>query len=118
MRPIFVVLAPPFFNSIAGISHRQEPRRIEALGTHTRVRCFDESVVRGLSWPRDVDLDTVQIGPLVEHPAAELRAIVHPQTLRLAARADELIANVSQLEGAEIRSRSNRNCLSNLITRV
>ena len=36
MGSIIVVLVPPFFDPIAGIGHRQEPRCIEALGARTR----------------------------------------------------------------------------------
>jgi tripartite-type tricarboxylate transporter receptor subunit TctC len=45
---------------------------------------------------------------LVEHPAGKFRAVVDPQALRLAARADELIKNLDHLEGPEVCSRSYR----------
>src|SRR5471030_2789138 len=48
---IFVVLASPFFNPVARIGHRQEPRCIEALGAHACVQSLNEGVIRGFSWP-------------------------------------------------------------------
>jgi hypothetical protein len=60
----------------SAIGHRDEPGSIQALGTKASVERFDKPVVSGFSGSREVELNLVQISPLVEHPAGELGTIV------------------------------------------
>jgi hypothetical protein len=50
----------------------------ETLGPDTGVEGLDERVVGWRSRPREVELHTVQIGPVVEQTSGELRAVVDP----------------------------------------
>src|SRR3954454_9299455 len=72
VRSIFVVVAPPVLDALTGISQRQEPRSVQALRSKTAVERLDIGVVGRLARSGEVDLDPVQVGPLVEHAPGEL----------------------------------------------
>jgi len=55
-----------------------------AFRPEASVEGLDEGIVQGFPWPGKVDLHTVEVGPLVEHLAGGLRAIVDPKALGLA----------------------------------
>ena len=78
MGSIFVVVAPPFLGAFTGIGQRQEPRGVQAFRSQAAVERLDVGVVGRLSRSGEVDLDPVQVGPLVEHAPGELRPIVNP----------------------------------------
>ena len=56
--------------------------------------------------------DPVQIGPVVEQPSGELRAVVHPQAPGLAAKADQPVQDLYDLGASEVGSRMRRERLS------
>jgi hypothetical protein len=61
--------------------------------------------VGGLARSGEVDLDPVQVGPLVEHAPGELRSIIHPQALGPPPQPDQGIERLGHLKGAEVGSR-------------
>jgi hypothetical protein len=63
MRPLLVVVAPPFFDALPGVSQRQEPRGVQALGPEPGVKGLDEGVVRRLPGPAEVQHHAFAIGP-------------------------------------------------------
>ena len=63
---VVVVIDPPFFDPGAGVARGQEPGRVQALLAEPAVERFDIRVIARLSRPREVQLDLVEIGPLVE----------------------------------------------------
>jgi hypothetical protein len=69
MRPLLVVMASPFLDALSGVCRGQEPRGVQALGSEPRVERFDERIVRGLSGAGKVNLDPVQIRPVVKQAA-------------------------------------------------
>ena len=105
MGSLLVVVAPPFLDAGPGIGQGKEPRGVQALGPEPGVEGLDERVVRGLSGPGEVNLDTVQISPVIEQATGELRAIINPQALRLASGAHELVQNLDHLGCSEVGSR-------------
>ena len=50
---------------------------VEAFVAESPVERFDEGIVGGLAWPREVDLDSVLVGPQVHGLAAEFAARYH-----------------------------------------
>ena len=108
VRSVFVVVAPPLFDPLAGIGHGQEPGGIQAFRPQGGVERLDEGIVGRLARPGEVDLHAVEIGPLVEHAAGELRAVVDPQALRPAALAGQSVERLDHLVGPEARSRNDR----------
>ena len=104
---VVVVVAPPFFDPIAGVGHRQEPRCIEALRPHatinaSRRRCPWAFLAVRSRFRRRLDRPIDR--------ASDRRTPGHcrAKALRLAARADQLIENLDHLERPEVRSRSDR----------
>ena len=77
MRPLGVVIDPPRLDAFPRVGQREEPAGIETLSSDAGVESFDERIVGRRPWPREVELDTVQIGPLVEQATGELRAVAH-----------------------------------------
>ncbi len=59
-----------------------EPVGVQTLGAERPIEAFHERIVRGLSWSREVDLDTMSIGPQIHRLAGELAAVVTEQHLR------------------------------------
>ena len=55
---------------------REEPAGVETLSSDAGIKGVDERIVGWRAWPREVELDTVQIGPLVEQATGELRAVI------------------------------------------
>ena len=51
------------------------------------VERLDEGVIRGFSGAGEVELDLVEVGPLIEETPGELRTIVDPNALGLLNRA-------------------------------
>src|SRR5664279_6006649 len=82
--------------------------RAETLCAHSTVEGLTECVVRWLSWSRELDVDAVEISPLIEHPAGELRTVVTPNSFWLASFFCELVKDIDDLEGLEVRSRNDR----------
>lgn len=76
MRSVFVVLVPPDFCPLPGISQRQESRRAEQFPPQSGVERLDESVLRGRGRLQEVQCDVVEVRPLVEHPPGKLRTVV------------------------------------------
>src|SRR5207248_7357453 len=76
VRPLGVVVDPPRLDPFARIGQREEPAGVETLGPDTGIEGFDERIVGRRAWPREVELDTVQIGPLVEQAPGELWTVV------------------------------------------
>jgi hypothetical protein len=91
----------PIFHFSAGIFKRHEPVGVQALCPELAVQALDESVVRGLAGPGEVERHPTLVGPQVEIPGDELRALVdpdHPGQPDLAADTFEHIDNIGSLE--------------------
>ena len=91
VRPLGVVVDPPRFNPLPCIGQGEKPAGIEALSSDPSVERLDERIIRGRSRSGEVELHTVQVRPLVKQASRELRAIVDPYGLRLAALHDETV---------------------------
>jgi hypothetical protein len=96
VRPFGVVIDPPRLDALARIGQREEPAGIETLSPDTGVEGFDESIVGWRSWPGEVQLNTVQIGPLVKQASGELWTVVDPNALRLAPFEDEMLEHLER----------------------
>jgi hypothetical protein len=66
MWPGLIVISPPVFDPLPGISHGEEPRGVQAFRPQAAVERLNVGIVRGRSGPGEVNLHPVQIGPLVQ----------------------------------------------------
>ncbi len=82
MRPVFVVEDSPVFDPLSRIDHRQEPGRMQAFWSQPAVEAFDIAIVRGISWPREVDPGAMMIGPQIDQIPAGLRFGPPPRRAR------------------------------------
>jgi len=112
VRPLGVVVDPPRLDPFPRVSQREEPAGIETLGADAGVEGFNERVVRRFPRPREVQLHSVQIGPLVEQAASELWTIVDPDRLRLAPFDGKTVEDLDGVEGSEVGSRHRCEALS------
>lgn len=76
MWSVLIVIDPPFFDAGTGVAHGQEPGGVETLLAQSAVERFDVGVVGRLPWPGEVQLNLVEVGPLVEEPPGELGAVM------------------------------------------
>jgi hypothetical protein len=81
MRAVLIVATPPCLDPIPSIGHRQEPRGVQAFRSQAAVERLDQAMICWLPRSREVDLNTIQVGPLVERLAGERRTVVDPQAL-------------------------------------
>jgi hypothetical protein len=56
---------------------------IQALVTKPSIERLDHRIIRGLSRPAEVELHAVEVGPQIQAPRDELRAVVHSNALWL-----------------------------------
>ena len=68
----------PIFHFSAGIFKQHEPVGVQALRPELAVQALDESVIRGLAGPGEVERYPTLVGPQVEIPRDELRAVTRP----------------------------------------
>ncbi|ANP91119.1 hypothetical protein BA011_35220 (plasmid) [Rhizobium leguminosarum] len=52
MWPNLIVVSAPILHLFAGIRKGQEPMLVQTFGAEAAVECFDEGIVRRLSWVR------------------------------------------------------------------
>lgn len=82
MRPRLVVIFTPLLDLHIRVRQAREPVLIQALGSQLAVKALDERIVRWLSGPAEVQRHLVQVRPLAQRLARELRTIVHSNRLR------------------------------------
>ncbi len=97
MRPVLVVVDPPFSDPGRRICHGQELGGVEAFLTYPAVKCFDIGIVGWSSWPGEVQFNLIRICPLVEPPPCELRPIVGANAPRFAPDARNVIQCIYDL---------------------
>src|SRR5436309_1955218 len=78
VRTALVVGPPPRLDLAPRVGQRQEPVRVQALVAQAAVERLDQCVVGRLARAREVQRDTVLVGPAVEGFRDELRPDVHP----------------------------------------
>ena len=76
-----IVIASPGFHPLRRALQGQEPVLVQTLLTEPSSERLDEGVVRRFPGPDEVQLDSVQVRPLVQTLGGELRAVVHPDGL-------------------------------------
>src|SRR6185437_10757125 len=72
-----------------GVGEAEEPALVETLVAEAPVEAFDIAVLRRLAWLDELQLDPALVGPLVESPPGELRAVVRPYQHGLPAGLDQ-----------------------------
>ncbi len=71
----------PIFHFSAGIFKRHEPVGVQALRPELAVQALDESIIRGLAGPGEVERYPTLVGPLVAIPRDEFLAATRPARL-------------------------------------
>src|ERR1044071_6563508 len=66
MRALFVVVPAPILHLFPRVRKVHEPVRVQTLGAEPTVECFDEGVVGRFAGPREVECDTVLVGPQIQ----------------------------------------------------
>jgi hypothetical protein len=66
MGPFLVVVITPILQLFLGVGKAQEPVSVQTFRSQATVECFDEGVVGGLAWPREVERDATLISPQIE----------------------------------------------------
>lgn len=108
------VVPPPRPDLVPGIGQRQEPGCVRALGPEASVERPDMRIVRGPARSREVQLDSVQMGPPARHPAREIRPVVDPDSPWLALLGGGPIEHLDHPEGAETRHWHDRERLAHV----
>lgn len=114
MRPVVIVIDPPVVDPLPGVGHRSEPCGIEALLPDAAVESLDIGVIAGFPWAREVQLDLVEISPLVKQSAGELGAIIDANTPRLPPEPDDPVELLHDLVRPKICPRRCRESLSRM----
>ena len=83
MRTDAIVVLPPRFCHGSGLVERLEPMLVQALIVKPAVEPIDHCVIRGLSWPAEVELHAVEVGPQIQAPRDEFWAVVDSNACRL-----------------------------------
>src|SRR3989442_4151878 len=111
MRPFFVILLSPGLHASPRLRERGEPRGVQQLLPEPGVERLDISVVGGRRRPREVQLDLVEEGPLVQHSARKFGPVVAADRLRQPALAEERVQYLDDVERAESGARLDRQAL-------
>ena len=77
-----IVMSSPRFHFLLGILQDRnlqgrEPVLVQALLPTSPIESLDEGVVRGLTWPAEVQLHSVRVGSLIQTLRREFRSVVH-----------------------------------------
>ena len=91
MRTLCVVVLPPHFDDVPGVSQSIEQMLIEAFIAEPPIETLHESVLGGLAGLDIVPFHTSRLGPFQDRVTGELRAIVRNNHLRLASPTDEAL---------------------------
>ena len=100
-----VVALSPALDLLPGILHAEKPVLIEALFPEPSIERLDVGVVDRFAWPTEVELDPIEVRPLVDDLRRELATVVAADGCRQpSSYADQLSTNVN----SRIAARLNR----------
>ena len=66
MRPFLIVVSAPILQFLLGVVKRQEPVGVQAFSPKAAVEAFNERIVGGFAWSREVQGRIRRIRPKVE----------------------------------------------------
>ena len=78
-----VVALSPALDLLPGILHAEKPVLIEALFPEPSIERLDVGVVDRFAWPTEVELDPIEVRPLVDDLRRELATVVAADGCRL-----------------------------------
>ena len=76
-----IVVNPPRFDLVLRVGQTHEPVLFQAFGPQPAVERLDQSVIRGPSWPTEVQAYVAQVRPLIETLRCELAPVVDTDLL-------------------------------------
>ena len=80
MWPELIIVSTPILHLCPRFVTRHEPVRVQ-FGAELAVGAFDVAIVGRLSWPGEVEHDTVVIGPKVKAAGDEFAAVIVTQKM-------------------------------------
>src|ERR1700709_1940464 len=84
MWPDLIVVSTPILHFLPSVVKAQEPVRVQTFASEIAVKGFVEAIVRRLSWPREIQHDTLLVSPDVEIAGNEFRSLVDADRLGIA----------------------------------
>ena len=72
VRALGIVIDPPIFDDLAGLSDAGEPMLVQAFLSVPAIETLDVGVPGGLAGVDEIELDAVIVGPSVERTPARL----------------------------------------------
>ena len=84
MRSVLIVVFAPSLQLFAGVGKAHEPMGVQAFRAQLTIERLDEAVIRGLTWPREVQGNRIGISPEIKVARNELAAVVDPYRLGIA----------------------------------
>jgi hypothetical protein len=91
MRPLGVVLLLPGVDNRSCLRQAPEPVQIQTLIPKLAVEALDMAILCRFPWLDEVECDAIGVGPGVQRPSGELRAVVDGDLLGRAIIGHELI---------------------------
>jgi len=83
--PVLVVIDPPVLDDPFSLGQCGEPVQIQAFLAETAIEAFDVSILGRLAGVDEIELHAVIIGPSIQSPAPELRAVINRQNIGISA---------------------------------
>lgn len=83
MWPELVIVSTPILHLQARVVKAHEPVSVQALSPELAVETLDVAVVRRLAWAREVEHDTLMVGPQIKISGDEFTAIIDANGRRI-----------------------------------
>ena len=91
VRTDAIVVLPPRFCHGSCFVERQEPVLVQAPVAKPTVERLDHCVIRGLSWPAEVELHAIEVRLQIQALRNELGTVIDSNALRLSAMRSHLL---------------------------
>lgn len=78
------------------------------------VEAFDEGIVRGSSWSRELDADFMMIRPEIDHVTGKFAAVVGKQPVRSIASPDQPIENINDMLSTQSLAALDSQCFTRI----
>ena len=84
MGLVLIIVSTPSLQLVAGVGKTHESVGVHAFRAQLAIERLDTAVIRGLTWPPEVQGNRIGISPEIEVARDELAAIVAPDRLGIA----------------------------------
>ncbi len=112
MGSLVVIALSLFLGHAPDLIECVEDIAIHYLRAISAIKPFDKSILRWFARLNELQYDVPTLRPLSQEPADEFRAVVHPQSFRLAVYLDQLIKCPSNPSGRLAGVNLNAKCFA------